>query len=211
METNDSNFYNVKRFEVFQNNWWKEAQEAKVEHFPWGKLAEVDYRPATSAWLGTDGDSLSIFMETGETNLRSEASGFGFVHNDSCMEFFLSPNPANSSEYLNFEFNPSAAMYLSIGASRHDRIKIPQENYREFFQIKTAVSDKGWNLEYRIPFSFMLRFFPSFDLKPGHIMRGNFYKCGDSTTRPHYGCWSLIELPEPDFHCPDFFGTLQLC
>jgi hypothetical protein len=41
-------------------------------------------------------------------------------------------------------------------------------------------------------------------------MRGNFYKCGDKTIHPHYGCWSPIELPKPDFHCSDFFGEIIL-
>jgi hypothetical protein len=210
MKTNDSAIYHVKKFRAFQNDWWKKAHKAKVEHFLWGKLAKIDYRPATSAWLGTDRDSLSVFMETEETDLRAEASGFGFVHNDSCMEFFLSPDPDNSPEYLNFEFNSAAAMYLSVGASRHNRVKIQQEDYQKFFNVKTTVSDKGWNLEYCIPFSFIRCFFPSFKFKPRHIMRGNFYKCGNGTTRPHYGCWSPIKLSEPDFHCPEYFGTFHL-
>jgi hypothetical protein len=209
METNSLSTYHVKWFEVCQSGWWEKAQEAKVEHFPWGGLAEVDYRPVTSARLGTDGDSLSVFMETDETNLRAEAKGFGFVHYDSCMEFFFTPDPDNSPEYINFEFNPAAAMLLSIGVTRHNRVKIPWENYQEFFQVKTTVSGKGWNLEFRIPLSFLRHFFTSLELKPGYVMRGNFYKCGDNTARPHYGCWSPIELPQPDFHCPDFFGTLQ--
>ncbi|MHB1455061.1 MAG: carbohydrate-binding family 9-like protein [Saccharofermentanales bacterium] len=35
---------------------------------------------------------------------------------------------------------------------------------------------------------------------------GNFYKCGDKTDCPHYGCWNPILLPAPDFHVPAFFG-----
>lgn len=41
-------------------------------------------------------------------------------------------------------------------------------------------------------------------------MRGNFYKCADLTTVPHYLSWSPVGTPSPDFHRPEYFGTLVL-
>ena len=194
--------YPVKQLNPLSPQWRNEAELAKVDNFPWGG----DYRPTTIARLGTDGASLFVFMETDEIDLRYETKGFGHVHTDSCMEFFVSDLP--SAQYLNFEFNPLGAMYLSVGSSRHDREVLSIENYKDLFQVKTAVHDNGWNLEFQIPISFFKRFFPAMEFKPGNVMRGNFYKCGDKTARPHYGCWSPINLQKPDFHCPDFFGTL---
>ena len=40
-------------------------------------------------------------------------------------------------------------------------------------------------------------------------IRGNFYKFADSTENPHYVTWSPIELPSPDYHCPEHFGKLH--
>ena len=190
--------------------WWKDAETIAVDNFPWGPLAKDDYRPSTSAYVACNGESLFVYMETDETELRAETSDFGHVHTDSCMEFFLSPEPESSKRYINWEFNPAGGMYLSIGTCRHDRVPIPKENYREFFNVKTAACAGGWNLEYRIPLSFLQTFFPDLDLNPGRVMRANFYKCGDKTARPHYGCWAPINLPKPDFHCPDFFGIIKL-
>ena len=201
--------YQVKRLNPLQEEWWKEARTARVDLFPWGAAIEDDYRPVTNARLGTDGESLFVFMETNEKKLRIETKGFGHVHMDSCMEFFVSPDPV-SPKYLNFEFNPAGAMYLSIGTSRYDRSVLAIEKHEELFQVRTTIHSEGWNLEYHIPLSFLERFFPSLKFNPGHPMRGNFYKCGEKTSRPHFGCWSPIDLPKPDFHCPDFFGTLVL-
>jgi hypothetical protein len=39
---------------------------------------------------------------------------------------------------------------------------------------------------------------------------GNFYKCGDETEYPHFGCWNLIASPVPDFHRPEYFGEIVL-
>jgi len=204
---NNSRINNVKRLETYTTGWWKDTPEAKVDNFPWASQMADDYRPVTSARLGTDGQSIFVYMESDETDLRMETKGFGYVHTDSCMEFFFSPERAHP-KYFNFEFNPSGAMYLSIGTSRYDRESLPLENFGDFFQVRTAVNENDWNLEFNVPLSFIRRFFPSLELTPGHEMRGNFYKCGDKTKRPHYGCWSPIDLEAPDFHCPRFFGTI---
>ena len=211
MNNDNTKIYRVKRIDSGSEGWQKDADKAAVDCFPWGLQSKNDYRPETSAWLGTDGSSIFVYMETGENELRAETKGFGQTHTDSCMEFFLSPDPANSPQYLNWEFNPVGGMYLSVGANRHDRVDIPDAGYRELFQVKTTTHDKGWSLEYQIPLSFLQKFFPLTELKPGHVMKGNFYKCGDKTSRPHYGCWSPINLPKPDFHCPGFFGEIILC
>ena len=201
--------YQIKRIDTIKEEWRRDVPKAEVNCFPWAR-AENDFCPLTNVYAAYNDTSIFVFMETAETELRALARGFGFVHTDSCMEFFLSPDPS-SPHYINWEFNPAGAMYLSIGTERNNRTKLPQENYREFFQLRTAVFDKGWNLEYCIPFSFLQRFFPLLEIKTGCVMRGNFYKCGDETAHPHYGCWSPIHLSEPDFHCPDFFGTFVFC
>jgi len=201
--------YKVKRF-GYREEWRKDADTAMIDNFPWGHTMKDDYRPETKVYAAFDDESLFVYMETDEINVRFETKGIGKVHTDSCMEFFLMPAPESSLKYLNWEFNPAGGMHLGIGTCRHDRTLGADENYRDLFQVKTNISDKGWNLEYRVPLSWLKRFFPSMDFKPGRIMRGNFYKCGDETLRPHYGCWSPIDLVKPDFHCPDYFGNLVL-
>ena len=36
------------------------------------------------------------------------------------------------------------------------------------------------------------------------------FKCGDETAHPHFGSWSPIVWPEPQFHLSQFFGTFVL-
>jgi hypothetical protein len=43
----------------------------------------------------------------------------------------------------------------------------------------------------------------------GKTIKGNFYKCGDKTSVPHFLSWNPIILPSPDFHRPDFFGEFS--
>ncbi|MDT3424944.1 hypothetical protein J2Z22_000457 [Paenibacillus forsythiae] len=39
---------------------------------------------------------------------------------------------------------------------------------------------------------------------------GNFYKCGDETPIPHYGCWSMVNSASPDYHLSRCFWELVL-
>ena len=43
----------------------------------------------------------------------------------------------------------------------------------------------------------------------GKTARANFYKCGDDMAVPHYISWNPIGCPRPDFHRPEYFGTLK--
>ena len=48
------------------------------------------------------------------------------------------------------------------------------------------------------------------DSASGDTIKANFYKCGDETEHLHYGMWSRCETEKPDFHRPEFFGTLVI-
>jgi hypothetical protein len=39
--------------------------------------------------------------------------------------------------------------------------------------------------------------------------RGNFYKCGDNLTIPHYLSWNPVEAEMPNFHMPFYFGDIH--
>lgn len=43
-----------------------------------------------------------------------------------------------------------------------------------------------------------------------HKLYGNFYKGADGSATPHYVSWNPIQTANPDFHCPEYFGTLVL-
>jgi hypothetical protein len=43
----------------------------------------------------------------------------------------------------------------------------------------------------------------------GKKMRGNFYKCGDELSVPHFVSWTKINTPNPSFHVPECFGGLE--
>ena len=182
-----------------------------VNTFPWS----CEYQPETEATLSivrNDSDqiiALQVYMRTNEWPLRAHITDEnGPVHTDSCMEFFLMPTPHISSKYTNIEINPLGATKFGIGEGRGSRQNLDLGNYRTNLNIESKISPAGWELSYVIPLEILKQNFGEFELLPGYEMRANFYKCGDNTIHPHYGCWSEIDLPAPDFHCPNFFGRI---
>ena len=134
------------------------------------------------------------------------------VAEDSCVEFFL--NIPGSKEYWNFEFNCIGTVNASHRETRENPTRLNDEQIAQIkryascgthpFEEKDGIF--SWNLLIAIPFSLI-------GLDGNNLpemIRGNFYKCGSKTSAPHLLSWSPIDTPKPDFHRPEFFGTLKL-
>ena len=50
-----------------------------------------------------------------------------------------------------------------------------------------------WIIQYRLPFDVLTAYAPVTRSLPGTVWKGNFYKCGDNTTNPHWLTWSEIK------------------
>ena len=127
------------------------------------------------------------------------------VHRDSCVEFFM--KRVNDSTYMNFEFNCIGTCDAARRLSRTEKSSLTPQEYesikryttleRRPFKEKTGIYE--WELLVAIPLTLM-----GLDSK----ILGNFYKCADDTEYPHFASWNPIDLPQPDFHCPQFFGEI---
>lgn len=127
------------------------------------------------------------------------------VCDDSCMEWFIDFAPGNSAGYINFEGTACAALNCGVGPGREGRIPI-NEISGVLPDVTAGRDGEYWWVECFLSLDTIKKVFGEIDLKSGATYRGNFYKCGELTDFPHYLVWSPIDLPEPDYHCPEFFG-----
>ena len=191
--------YTIKKTKVTEDSW-KTAEVALVNNSPW---KEVKSPYNTKAQLLCDDEALYVHLETDETNIKAENNKRNSkVYEDSCMEFFISPDK-DDDRYFNFEINAIGALLLTV--CRNGVICSDVEEDSKIFDIKTVITKNGWELFYKIPFSFLTKYFD----KISDDMKGNFFKCGDKTEVEHYACWSNIEWEKPNFHLSQFFGTLS--
>jgi hypothetical protein len=173
------------------------------------------YTPRVEVRLFHTDRYLTIDFKAYEREIRAVCRHFQDpVYEDSCVEFFLDPFPEKDIGYVNIETNPLGTMLIGLGRDRTDRRLLDPE---EAAGIDVAASvtqpiEGGygadfWRVTYRIPAAFFKRLYGE-RLRAGLQGRGNFYKCGDAAAFAHYGAWSPIESPVPDFHLPRFFGLL---
>ncbi|MBQ6468978.1 MAG: hypothetical protein IJJ50_02870 [Lachnospiraceae bacterium] len=177
--------------------------EAEIDTVLW--LPDAGIRAA--AQVTYNGNALYVLLKAKEKAVRAEHTGrYGMPCEDSCLEFFFRPLPEDS-RYLNLEFNPNTSFYAGIGHCGKDLIRLLPDP--ALFRASSARTRDGWEISYRIPYSFIRMFFPSFSPHRGDIMYGNFFKCGDLTEKEHYLSWNPVTSERPDFHRPQDFGLLR--
>ena len=133
-------------------------------------------------------------------------------YEDSCVEFFWIP--ADDGIYYNLEFNAIGTLLFEGGPTKASRHRFGNEVTAQIRRSSTLGRDAfgtkegpcSWRLTAAIPLSL----FTLSHVSPleGRKVRANFYKCGDKLPVPHYVSWSPINTEHPNFHTPDFFGTI---
>ncbi|WP_297641498.1 carbohydrate-binding family 9-like protein [uncultured Bacteroides sp.] len=175
--------------------------------------ADFPYAPDVQFRMAHTSDAILLHYKVKEASVRAVAGhDNGPVWKDACVEFFSVP--AGDDVYYNMECN-CAGVLLIGGGAKGDRRHAPQEVLdkvrrwaslgREPFEERVGAC--SWEVALVIPCSaFFLHDITSLD---GKQVRANFYKCGDDLQTPHFLSWNPIELPKPNFHCPEFFGMLR--
>lgn len=191
---------------------WPGIRPLEIGHYLWLRNG---YTPRVEVRLFHSAKYLHVRFEVAEKKVRVRYMRFQDpVWKDTCVEFFVDAFPAKKRGYLNFETNAAGTLLAAFGPDRHSRDPLWPEDLAGF-EIATSVPGpmdadldaEGWWLEYRLPLAVFRKFYGEAP-GPGHRAAANFYKCGDETASPHYGAWSPVETAEPDFHRPEFFGTL---
>ena len=184
-------------------------------------------RPTTALHLAHTGTMLFVRFDVEGRGLRAmHTCDLEHVNEDSCVEFFVTN--ADQSRYFNFEFNCIGVCNASHRISksedvhrltpdelqsilRHSSVNSapqPQSTHPLSAPFDLRDGDYCWSLTVGIPLS-LLDITPTMLNQPV-ILCGNFYKCGDLTSEPHYLSWVPVTFEHPNFHLPAFFGNLIL-
>ena len=172
---------------------------------------EFPYAPSVNFKLAYSDKAIAVMFEVSEKHVRAAAmESNGPVWEDSCVEFFIMTS--DGKHYINIEMNCVGTILAARRTSRHDAVHFSEDKLsaiRHFTSLPHEPIDareegQNWWAVEVIPFESL-----GFEQKPESV-RANLYKCGDKCDTPHFLSWSPIGLPQPDFHCPDFFGKIEL-
>jgi hypothetical protein len=198
---------------------WARATVATVDSFHHLSTA---HRPRTEARLLHDRHNLYLQFDVSDRYVRSLETDYqGNVCHDSCVEFFVEPVPGKG--YFNFELNCGGAMMLMYIedptwiAGKPKRFCSVWPEHARHVRIHTSmpkVTDPEiqepvkWRLSASIPLHVFEPYVGRVAPLNGQPWRGNFYKCGDKTSHPHWASWAPIN-GYLNFHQPQYFGALH--
>jgi len=193
-------------------SFWSTMPALTINHYLW---LDNGYKPHVEVRLCYSARNFYVHFDVFEAKIRVRFTQFQDpVYKDSCVEMFIDPFPEKRLGYINVETNAAGAALVAIGPGRGRRTPIPQvdlEGFEVVSSIKGPISGyhgaEFWTLAYKLPLALLEKHYGS-KIMPGHVARANFYKCGDETETPHFGAWSPVRAPQPDFHRPEFFGRL---
>jgi hypothetical protein len=187
---------------------WAGLPALRVDHYLW---LTNGYRPRVEARLGWSAGFLYVRFRVAEKRAPVRYMKFQDpVYKDSCVEFFVDMFPEKRLGYANFEMNAAGTLLAAFGRDRDHRQPLWPEDLAGLSVVPGEAPWEGvdaWSVAYRIPLDLFRKLFDG-EIRPGQRAAANFYKCGDETPRPHYGAWSPVGTPSPDFHRPEFFGEV---
>ncbi len=197
---------------------WRGIAPVTVAHFhPKSSI----HRPIAEAKIAHSDAGLHILFRVLDRFVRVANVGFQApVWKDSCAEFFVRPGGAGG--YLNFEMNAGGSLLVSF---IEDWTRTPA-GFKKFSMLEAKWNDAiprfhglpervepeivtpvTWSVQHTIPWTLFAEVAGAARPQRGETWTGNFYKCGDETSHPHWAAWSPVG-EALNFHAPEFFGAL---
>jgi hypothetical protein len=222
MQNMEESVYHVNRLEgeimidgVWDKQVWEKVPALEITNY---MGAKPQFLPTTFAKLLYDDENIyGIFLVKDRFVQCLVQETNGHVSGDSCVEFFFSPDNSNPLFYFNLEINCGGVPLMQY-------VTVPRKEYlffheREISKVEIAHSlpkkvfpeiegDTVWTIEFKLPLKILEQYTSITHPKPGVKCNANFYKTASTTSNPHYLTWSKVDNPRPDFHLPEFFGTL---
>jgi hypothetical protein len=196
---------------------WGHAETLEISHF---RPESNAHRPRTEARLLYDDDAVYGFFRVADRYVRCVNTAYqSGVCQDSCVEWFVCPAAPG---YFNFEINCGGTLHASY---LEDPTRTPK-GFRKFTFLDAAAGGEirirhslpsvvdpeltepvEWTIQFAVPLAVLRRYAGPVRAEPGVRWRGNFYKCGDKTSHPHWAAWSPVA--ELNFHRPADFGEIE--
>ncbi len=187
-----------------------DSPKAEIASFHWEK--ESFSRPESFVCVYAEENSgIHMKLWSFEDNIRCLCTERDSpIYTDSCLEVFLMPVEGDK-RYINFEVNPNGVYLSEIGTCRNDRRFI-----KEITDIEPVISpftvnrngNTAWGYEIFIPDELVSAVYGVDYSTCEGIIKGNFYKCADKSSSPHYGALFPVTTAELGFHNPDCFGDI---
>lgn len=223
MKVKEAPVYNVSKLKgeiKIDADWnktqWKKIKPIEIKLYM-GNVSS--FQPEVQAKMMFDLNNLYVIFRVKDRFVKSVVTDYnGPVSTDSCVEFFFSPDSEFPLKYFNLEINAGGTplmFYIEKPMSEVSRLMPDELKQIEIAHSLPAKVDPEitepvtWTIEYRLPISILSKYSNVTKPASGVVWKANFYKTGSKTSNPNYLTWSFVDNPQPNFHLPQFFGTLN--
>ncbi len=197
---------------------WRQIRALEVSHFrPEGS----SHRPKTLAKLLYTRRGIAGIFHVEDNYVRCVHQCYlDPVYKDSCVGIALRPGVEN--EHFSFEFSCGGtlrACFVTASDDANDGLKVfmplsrrDAAGVRVYHSLPPIVEPETsepvvWLIEFFIPFSIVEKFLCRPVTVKGSEWRANLYKCGDSTSHPHWASWAPLRSNK--IHALDSFGKIR--
>jgi hypothetical protein len=198
---------------------WASADTLALSHF---HARSSSRHPRVEARLIHNTRTLFLLFNVHDRYVRSVHTQYqDAVCRDSCVEFFVEPVPAKG--YFNFEVNAGGTLHLSYiedprrGANGFRKWESIPMSIGQSVRVRTTLpavvepemtEPVNWLAKLSIPLEVFEHYVGPLTLAPGTRWRGNFYKCADDTSHPHWASWAPLG-EQLNFHQPKYFAPVE--
>lgn len=198
---------------------WRGAPGVPIQHF---HPRSSEHRPQVEGKLLHDDQAIFALLRVEDRFVRCVHTDYDSdTYKDSCVELFLQPQGREG--YFALEVNCGGAFSLryiedptrtanrfakwsAVSAADASRIRVahsmPALVERERDEATAWWVELCWPLDTMTPYSGPI------GTLSGQRWRGNFFKCGDETSHPHWASWAPIG-EALNFHQPRFFADME--
>lgn len=192
----------------------------RIAHF---HPSSSDHRPDARFCLEYDDAGLYVTFTVSDRYVLCRGTQHqSMVCRDSCVEAFVQPRPDKG--YFNFETNCGGAMLLYYVS---DATRVPGVGLKSFKIVPAELLDRvriehsmptliaeeidapvQWWVWYFVPNDLFEHYVGPLGPPAQRHWRGNFYKCADESSHPHWASWRALG-PELNFHSPELFAEIR--
>ncbi|MBK1440888.1 hypothetical protein JHJ32_12885 [Parapedobacter sp. ISTM3] len=184
------------------------VQKTPIDVNPWPHFV---HDVEANVTIAHNGNAIFLKYDIVEAHVTARATTNGAVHQDSCVEFFVS---FDGILYYNLEFNCLGWCKAAYGVMGPARKLLPEHTVNLIASATTmdvaSVGNKkrfAWQIVLAIPAALFCYHNISSFKRVKAI--GNFYKCGDGLPTVHYLSWNPIWFETPNFHRIEDFGQIE--
>lgn len=191
----------------FENDVWERCEPVAIARLWSGAPAPVERHAEARVCWSDEGLHVRFVCNQHEPLVvsaepKTDRKTLGLWDRDVC-EIFVAPNPRTPERYYEFQAAPTGE-WVDLGIVITPEGRETDWEFRSGMLVATKVETERTRILITIPWSAVI---PKPDR--GDLWLVNLFRCVGPEAPDRYLAWRPTHTPEPAFHVPEAFGSLQ--